>query len=114
MSRLFFQIGLRIRTLLETNGMSQTELAQQLGVSKQVINKIIQGKKAINVEELTKIASVLNVSLDNLMTFDDHVSPANSIMAMMGSVSKPNTKDDLSFLDHVMDEICELDELLQA
>ena len=114
MSRLFSQIGSRIRTVLESNSMSQTDLAQQLGVSKQVINKIVQGKKAINVEELTKIASVLNLSLDDLMTFDDHESTANSIMAMMGSVSKPNTKDDLSFLDHVMDEICELDDLLQA
>jgi len=77
------------------------------------MNKIVQGKKAINVEELTKIASVLNLSLDDLLTFDNP-EPANSIVVMMGSVSKPNTKDDLSFLDHVMDEICELDELLQA
>ncbi len=113
MSRLFSQIGSKIRTLLESNSMSQTDLAQQLGVSKQVINKIVQGKKAINVEELTKIASVLNVTLDELMAFDNPM-PANPIVVTLGSVSNPNTKDDLSFLDHVMDEICELDNLLQA
>lgn len=112
MSSLFIQIGNKVRAFLEDKNMSQTDFAQQLGISKQVMSKIVLGKKAINVEEITKIASAMNVSLDYLIKYEKP-QLSNPFLVMMGSVSNPNTKDYLSFLDHVMDEMIELDKLLQ-
>lgn len=112
MKDLFEQIGDKIQLYLEENKMSQTELAEKFGVSKQVMSKIVHGKKAINVIEVSKLASIMNVSFDYLMKYEEH-QIINPVLVMMGSVSKPNTKDDLRFLDHVMDEMVELTNLLQ-
>ncbi|MBS3902639.1 MAG: helix-turn-helix transcriptional regulator [Dethiobacter sp.] len=112
MKDLFEQIGDKIQLYLEENKMSQTELAEKFGVSKQVMSKIVHGKKAINVIEVSKLASIMNVSFDYLMKYEEH-QIINPVFVMMGSVSKPNTKDDLRFLDHVMDEMVELTNLLQ-
>ncbi|MDA8234464.1 MAG: helix-turn-helix transcriptional regulator [Clostridia bacterium] len=111
MASLFFHIGEKIRNFLEENKMTQTELSEKLGISKQVMNKMILGKKAINVEEIAKLAAIMNVSFDYLMKYEEP-QVGNPFLIMMGSIGRPNTKDDLSFLDHVMDEMIELDELL--
>lgn len=46
--------------------MSQSELADKIGVSKQVMSKIVKGQKSINVFEIKKISKILNVSMDRL------------------------------------------------
>ena len=51
--------------LIEQLQLSQTDLAELIGVSKQVVNKIVQGKKAINALELAGIATVLKCTVDD-------------------------------------------------
>ena len=64
----FAQVGANILNKIESKGMTQQSLADALGISKQVMNKIIKGSKAINVNELAKIASVLGATTDELLT----------------------------------------------
>ena len=52
----FAQVGENIQHLLDERGMTQQNLAEALGISKQVVNKIIKGNKAINVKEIAEIA----------------------------------------------------------
>ena len=112
MANLFTQIGNRIQHILETKQMSQSELAERIGVSRQVMSKIVNGKKAINVEEISKIAVSIGVSLDDLMKLESLTTDTDPILVMMGTISKGNTKDDLRFLNHIMDEMILLEELL--
>ena len=64
----FFEIiGRNILSELEEKGLSQSQLAEKIGVSRQVLQKIVKGKKAINALEVTKIAEVLGVSVESLM-----------------------------------------------
>ncbi|MDF9408210.1 MAG: anaerobic benzoate catabolism transcriptional regulator [Pelotomaculum sp. PtaB.Bin013] len=63
----FSEIGARIRELREKHGMSQDQLATELGLSRPVVTKIEGGKKAINSLELRQIADILGVSTDLLM-----------------------------------------------
>ena len=68
MGDLFFvQVGNNIQNNLKQQGKTQQFLADQLGISKQVMSKIIGGSKAINVVEISKIADVLGVSVDALL-----------------------------------------------
>jgi transcriptional regulator with XRE-family HTH domain len=107
----FLKIGRKIQEYLDQSGVTQSDLADQIGVSKQVMNKIIHGKKAINVEEISRIAASIRVSIDDLLSGDVQVPKAESFVMMMRNVSNPNTKDDLRLLNHVMDEMINLDKI---
>lgn len=67
----FAQVGANIQKQINIKGFTQQNLADALGISKQVMNKIIKGNKAINVNELAKIASVIGTTTDELLTADE-------------------------------------------
>lgn len=114
MSNLFQEVGRRIQEILNERNMQQTELANKLGISKQVLYKILHGKKAINIVEIRKIANALDVRIEKLIPAEEEMSKnENPVLLMMGKVSHPNTKEDLQFLDFVMDEIIALKKLNQ-
>lgn len=48
-------------------GLSQTELADKLGVDKATISRYENGSRQPSVEMLYKISKVLHVSIDNLI-----------------------------------------------
>lgn len=48
--------------------MTQEELAEQLGVSTQMISNLELGKKAIRPENLARICNILNLSADFVLT----------------------------------------------
>jgi transcriptional regulator with XRE-family HTH domain len=109
----FLRIGRKIQEYLDQSGVRQSDLADQIGVSKQVMNKIIHGKKAINVEEISRIAAAIRVSVDDLLRGDIPGPRVEPFVMMMGNVSNPNTKDDLRLLNHVMDEMIALEKFLK-
>lgn len=113
MTNLFVEIGKKIQAYLDAKHIKQTELAQQLGLSKQVMNKIIQGKKAINVEEIAKISSVLEVTVDELIRLEEPRLDQDAVFMLMGTIENQQTKEEIRFLNYVMDEMIELEELLQ-
>lgn len=63
----------RIKLLREERGWSQRELARRLGVSFPVLNRIEQGKRAVDDVELQKLADIFNVSVDFLLGRTDSV-----------------------------------------
>jgi DNA-binding Xre family transcriptional regulator len=109
---LFVAIGARIQQHLDTQGRKQTDLAKALGISRQVLNKIIQGKKAINVEEIANIASALGVEIEDLLKVR-HESQENSMVLLMGSIDNESTRENLRFISFVMDEILELEDIVR-
>jgi len=107
----FAQIGANIKRQLDNKGMTQQALADSLGISKQVMNKIIKGTKATNVSELGKIADVLNVSTNYLLSTDEKIDNVD-YLSFMGFV---NDEDILKKIDNIktaIDEIHMLEELL--
>jgi transcriptional regulator with XRE-family HTH domain len=63
----FAQVGKNISVAIKRQGKTQQDIANALGISKQVMNKIIKGNKAINVTELSQIASVLGCTTESLL-----------------------------------------------
>ena len=111
MAGLFTTIGKNILERLEQIQLSQTDLAEKIGVSKQVVNKIVQGKKAINAMELDSIATVLKCTVDELIQNATDQTATDPFLLMMGSVSKSNTIEDLNFLYYMMDEMIRIETL---
>jgi transcriptional regulator with XRE-family HTH domain len=57
----------KLKKIRKENGMSQEELADQLGVSRQAVSKWENGQGFPETEKLMQISSLFNVSLDYLL-----------------------------------------------
>ena len=109
----FVQVGANIQKHLDLRGMTQQNLADALGISKQVMNKIVKGSKAINVSELAKIASVMGTTADELLSVPSTGVPADNL-CFMGSVSDEETRGKIDLIRHAIDEIHMLEDLFDA
>lgn len=104
----FFEIvGNNIIKILDEKKMMQSTLAEQIGVSRQVIQKIIKGKKAINILELKQIAGVLQVSMDELTNENKVTVDSTSLIMFMGAFAN---KQNYEFLNTVIEEIIDMEE----
>lgn len=61
----------RLRELIETSGVSQAELANSVGVTRQAINSYTLGNTVPNSDVLTNIAKYFDVSADYLLGLTD-------------------------------------------
>ncbi len=62
------EIGQRISELRKSKGYSQGDLAKMLDISRPSLTQIELGKRNISVIELKKIANILSVSIDKLLS----------------------------------------------
>lgn len=112
MKSLYVRIGERIQSYLDQYKLSQKEFAEQINVSPQVMNKIIQGKKAINAIEIQQIANALSISINDLVGEVQPNAPiTDPVLFMMGKTENEQTKEKLRFLDHVMDQMLRIEEI---
>ncbi|TDQ36385.1 helix-turn-helix domain-containing protein [Aureibacillus halotolerans] len=113
MKTIFEQIGEKILTWLELHNETQTFIAKRMGVSKQVMSKIVNGKKAITLEEITKIADIIDVSVDELLRPKNDLKVIEEpVLFMIGTLENENTKEGMQFLNHVMNEMMGLEKVL--
>ncbi len=109
----FEQVGANIQKQLDAKGMTQQSLADALQISKQVMSKIIKGNKAINVNELAKIAEVLSISTDALLTVSNEPVAVENL-SFMGAVHDADTLEKVNLIRLAIDEINMLEDLLDA
>ena len=102
----FEMVGRNILDVLQDRDISQTELADKMDVSKQVMSKIINGQKAINALEMKKIADILGIDLNRLMnTHSQDANADESLVMLMGTIENPEAKETMLFLNEVIDEL---------
>jgi transcriptional regulator with XRE-family HTH domain len=84
-------IGKNLLTILNHRGIKQSDLAEQLNWNKQVVNKIVHGRKSITVEEINEICKALNINIDILMK-NKNEENINPIKLFMGKVKTKEAK----------------------
>lgn len=99
-------ISNNIVKIMEKNDKKQIELAGYLGVSKQVISKMLSGARMINAIELQKIAEFLNVSKESLVMVPEVIPETNTVKSFMGRVESQEAKEGLAIVDEIADLIC--------
>jgi putative transcriptional regulator len=57
----------RIKEVLETKGIKQTWLAEQLGKSYNMVNAYVQNRQQPRLEDLYRIAEILGVDVKELI-----------------------------------------------
>ena len=63
----FTSFGERLRELRKEKGLSQDEFAKMLGTSKQILRRYELGQRSPNIEQVSKYAEKLKVSVDYLL-----------------------------------------------
>lgn len=108
----FRQVGKNISLAMEERGITQQYLADRLGVSKQVMSKIINGKKAINVAELSQIASILGCSADMLLSVKSNSEEHKPVFVFMGTIQNEEARSNVDLLRDVIDQIHLLEDIV--
>lgn len=60
-------LGDRLKTLRESCGLNQTELARKAGLTQAAISQIEDGKRVPSLQSLQKLASELGMTVDSLI-----------------------------------------------
>jgi transcriptional regulator with XRE-family HTH domain len=99
-------LGERIKALRTEAGLSQAELAEQVGGDGRQISRYENGRITPSLDALARIAEALNVSLDHLV-FDDIArrplhAPENILGDRLAAIAELND-DDRSSLLNVID-----------
>ena len=66
----------RIQALRKTKGMSQEELADRLGVSRQAVSKWETGQSTPDLERVAGMSRLFEITVDELLTGEAPVLPA--------------------------------------
>lgn len=99
-------ISNNIINIMKQNKKKQIDLAGYIGVSKQVVSKMLSGARVVNAVELQKIAEFLSVSMESLVKIPETIPETNAVKAFMGGVESPEAKEGLKIADEIADMIC--------
>lgn len=106
------QIGTNILFYLNEQKKTQVDLATGLGASKQVINKIIKGKKALKTQELVAISEFLGVSLEDIIEGKQTTEKSElEAVHLYGSIKNRETAD---FLLNLISNLSTMEEEIAA
>jgi transcriptional regulator with XRE-family HTH domain len=61
------KMGMRIQDLRQQKGLSQNDLAKQLGIQRTAISSIEQGKRSVKAEEIFKLSEIFQISCEIIM-----------------------------------------------
>ncbi len=57
-------------SLRKLNGLSQEELAEKVGISRQTLSKYETGEAVPDIQKCKKLANIFQVSLDDLVNYE--------------------------------------------
>lgn len=66
----YMEIGKKITDLRKNNKLSQEDLAEKLGVTKQTISKWELGQTYPSINQAKELSKIFNISLDELVNND--------------------------------------------
>lgn len=80
-------MGKRIQSRRKQQGYTQEQLAELMNVSVQMVSNLERGNKAIRIDNLIKLSSILNTSTDYFLTGKKNADDAQSLTRMIDRLS---------------------------
>ena len=90
---------------MKKHNTKQIELANAIGVTKQIMSKMLNGSRLISVAELHRIADYYHVQTDDLMRESVESYNTNVVRAFMGKVNSDAARNALRTADELADLI---------
>mgnify|MGYP004641028805 FL=1 len=94
-----------IQKELTTKNISIIDLAYGINMPIETINKIMNGSKTINANDLHKIAEFLDVSLETLMKAQEFPTGTNAVNTFMGRAKSKEAQRGIEIADELSDMI---------
>ena len=94
-----------IKKELTTKNISIIDLAYGINMPIEIMNKIMNGSKTINANDLHKIAEFLNVLLETLMKAQEFPTGTNAVNTFMGRVKSKEAQRGIEIADELSDMI---------
>lgn len=88
---LLIQIGKRIHDRRRNLSMTQEQLAEKMDVSVQMISNLERGNKEIKISNLIELSSILDLSIDYLLT-GKKITENKSVSEKISLLSKKDAK----------------------
>lgn len=89
------EFGLKLKKLRKQLGLFQKEIADELGVAQNTISSWEKGKTEPNIEQIIKLAEILNTTPNELQGFEN---PKNNISELERRLIKAGLKDKINNL----------------
>lgn len=90
-------IGVNIRKYRELIGLNQIQLANYLGVTRELISLIESGKRDISIENLSRLADLFGIELSDLLEEKNEVRDVNLALAYRTNDSNVDFESIASF-----------------
>ena len=100
MNCILKEIGQRICDRRKTLNYTQEQLAEMMDVSIQMISNLERGNKAIRIENLLKISSILQVSTDYILTGHRTNIEEDALSSKIKQLSEKDYRMILMIVDH--------------
>lgn len=88
-------IGLRIKELRRSAGMSQEMLAEQMGISPKYLSSIERGKENPTLDTFIKLSNALNIDISELFNCSHEGKSAKSLREFITSIIKNSDEEKL-------------------
>lgn len=98
-------IGTNIRQYRDLLELNQQQLADYLGVTRELISLIESGKRDISINNLNKLADLFGIELSNLLEEDNEVQDVNLALAYRANDSNVDLDSIASFKRIVLNYI---------
>lgn len=91
------ELGSKIKVLRITQGLSQAQLADSVGMSQRYLSEIEAGKRNISIYFLKLLTERLSISLSELLAFNE-TQPREDILKELNLFLQKLSRDQLLFL----------------
>lgn len=115
------QIGQKVKKIRELKNFTQTHIASELGITQSAYSKIELGETDVSFVKLTRIAEVLGVSTEEIVSFNEQMifnvmnnHTGNGLVVNKGLPDNEKKlyedqiavlKDEISYLKKVLDKL---------
>lgn len=88
-------IGVRIKSLRRSEGLSQEKLAERTGISSKYLSSIERGRENPTLDTFIKLAEALNIELSEIFNFSHEGKSANDLKAFISNLLKGSDEERL-------------------
>ncbi|MCT8977514.1 helix-turn-helix domain-containing protein [Clostridium sp. CX1] len=88
------RVGEKIKSIRNSNGMSQKQLAKKLGVAESFVNEVESGRKVANQNLIDKLSKIFGKDINDItMSFEEQVFKEDKNQKYVAEPKKESIKD---------------------
>jgi len=101
------KLGKRVADLRRGAGLSQAQLAEQLGVATETISRLERGATVPSLATVERLARVLGTDLADLFRFRERSTAKDLALDRLVAIARPRTAEDIAVIADIAARVFE-------